>query len=221
MKERTFLALAAGIITAGVPAAAQSPYPPQAPPPGYGYAVRPIQRFGGPGTLAISSDMNLELSGQSVSQGGASSWDFILAPAADYFVIQGLSVGGEIAFTHTHTSETSDAGVATSVDGNAFSIGPRVGYNIPLGDLLSFWPKAGLLFSATSLAGVDGKTLDVVFYAPLLLHLAPHFFAGLGPGVQTDLTASASQSGQSISNPPKTTSYGLYFTIGGWTVPAG
>jgi hypothetical protein len=221
MKERVFLACAAGIITVAGPAAAQAPYPSQPPPPGYGYALRPVQHFGGPGTLAISSDMNLALEGQSVSQGGPSSWVFIVAPSADYFVIQGLSIGGEIAFTHTHTRETSDVGVSTSIDGNTFSVGPRIGYNIPIGDLLSFWPKAGLLFSATSLAGVNGNALDVTFYAPLLLHLAPHFFVGLGPGVQTDLTASESQNGQSIHNPGKTTSYGLYFTIGGWTVPAG
>jgi hypothetical protein len=222
MKKRIGVAWAAGMVTAAGSAAAQAPYyPAQAPPPAYGYAPRPVQTFGGPGTLVISSDMNLELAGQSTNDGGPSSWTFVVAPAADYFVIQGLSLGGQIGFTHTHLRETDDTGVVTSTDGNTFSVAARVGYDLPLGDLLSFWPKAGLLFGVTSLAGVNGNALDVVVYAPLLLHLAPHFFVGLGPGVQTDLTVSASQNGQSVQNPQKTTSYGLYFTIGGWTVPAG
>ena len=221
MKERIFVAGAIGMVTAAGSAAAQAPYTAQAPPPGYGYAPRPVQSFGGPRTLAISSDMNLELGGQSTNNGGPSSWTFVVAPAADYFVIRGLSLGGQIAFTHTHLRETDDTGIVTSTDGNTFSFGARVGYDLPLGDLLSFWPKAGLAFDVSSLAGVNGNAIDVIVYAPLLLHLAPHFFVGLGPGLQSDLTASASQNGQSLTNPPKTTSYGLYFTIGGWTVPAG
>jgi hypothetical protein len=180
-----------------------------------------VQAFGGPGTLAISSDMNLGFFGSSVSEGGGSSWTFLLAPAADYFIIQGLSLGGQISYRHDHGSSTGTGGKSTSTDTDTFGIGPRIGYNIPINDYLSFWPKVGLIFTDLATSGASGNTFDVQVYAPLLLHLAPHFFAGLGPGVQTDLTASASSGGVSVPNPPKTTSYGLYFTIGGWTVPGG
>ncbi|HEX3343606.1 MAG TPA: hypothetical protein VHS09_03495, partial [Polyangiaceae bacterium] len=97
----------------------------------------------------------------------------------------------------------------------------RIGYNIPISDFLSFWPKVGLVFTDIARSGASGNTFDLQAYAPLLLHLAPHFFIGLGPGIQTDLTASANAAGQNVPNVPKTTSYGLYLTIGGWTVPAG
>jgi hypothetical protein len=237
MKKPLFMALVLGLLTAGGSAMAQYPYPPPPPPaPGYG-APRPVQQFGGPGTLAISSDMNLALQGCSgcasptnIGYGAgnnaanSSGWVLTLAPAADYFVIQGLSLGAQIVYAHTHMSSSS--GVAgsssTSTDGDLFGIGARVGYNIPITDLISFWPKAGLLFDTVSSTGsFSANAFDVFVYAPFLLHLAPHFFAGLGPQIQTDITSSQSEAGHSNPSPPKQTSYGILFTIGGWTVPAG
>ena len=227
IQKPLFLAMVSSMVTAAGSAAAQYPYPPPPPPPpGYGsYAPpRPVQTFGGPGTLAISNDMNLGFFGSSTSEGGGSSWTFLLAPAADYFVIQGLSLGGQGVYSHLHLSTGGNAAAgtgSTSIDSDTFGIGPRIGYNIPIGDLLSFWPKVALIFSDTATSGASGNTFDIQAYAPLLLHLAPHFFVGLGPQIQTDLTASQSSQGVSNPHPAKTTSYGLYFTIGGWTVPGG
>jgi hypothetical protein len=240
MKKPLFMALVLGLLTAGGSAMAQYPYPPPPPPPpgngGYG-APRPVQQFGGPGTLAISSDMNLAFQGCSgcasptnIAYGAgnnatnSSGWVFTLAPAADYFVIQGLSLGAQIVYAHAHTSAPGGAGTSTSTstDSDLFGIAARVGYNIPITDLISFWPKAGLLFDTVSSTGsYSANAFDVFVYAPFLLHLAPHFFAGLGPQIQTDLTASQSVAGKSVTDPPKQTSYGILFTIGGWTVPAG
>jgi len=226
IKKPLFLAMVTSMVTAGGSAMAQYPYPPPPPPPptppGYGYPSRPVQAFGGPGTLAISSDMNLGFFGSSTSEGGGSSWTFLLAPAADYFVIQGLSVGGQISYAHAHSGgTTTGTTTSSSSDTDTFGIGPRIGYNIPIGDLLSFWPKLALIFTDVAGSGYSYNTFDVQLYAPLLLHLAPHFFVGLGPQIQTDLAVSANSAGQSVKDPPKTTSYGLYFTIGGWTVPGG
>ena len=121
----------------------------------------------------------------------------------------------------TSCSSASPSSTSTAVDSDTFGIGPRVGYNIPISDLFSFWPKVALIYTDKTTSGASGSTFDVQLYAPVLLHLAPHFFAGLGPQIQTDLTASASAAGVSAPTVPKTTSYGLYFTIGGWTVPGG
>ena len=224
VKKPLFLALVSTMFTATSAAVAQYPMPPPPPAPGYGgYAPRPVQTFGGPGTLAISNDMNLGFFGSSTTESGGSTWTFLLAPAADYFVIQGLSVGAQIVYSHTHLSfgATGTSSAPTSVDSDTFGIGPRIGYNIPISDLFSFWPKVALIYTDISTSGASGSTFDVQAYAPVLLHLAPHFFAGLGPQIQTDLTASKSAAGVSAPTVPKTTSYGLYFTIGGWTVPGG
>jgi hypothetical protein len=234
VKKPLFLALVSTLFTATSAAVAQYPVPPPPPPPpgygappppAYGYGAPRVQTFGGPGTLAISSDMNLGFFGSSTSEGGGSMWTFLLAPAADYFVIQGLSIGGQIVYSHTHASSggtaTGASSTSTSVDTDSFGIGPRIGYNIPISDLFSFWPKVALIYTDKSTSGASGNTFDVQAYAPVLLHLAPHFFAGLGPQIQTDISASASVGGVNVPTVPKTTSYGLYFTIGGWTVPGG
>ena len=224
MKKPILVGVALGLITFAGSAAAQ--YPPPPPPPGYGGAApayyppapRPVQTFGGPGTFVLSSDfsggINMGFNGSSQSNNGPSSWTLTLQPAADYFVIQGLSVGGIVAYAHDHTSSTDQAsGVSATSDGDTFGIGARVGYNIPINDLLSFWPKVGLIFnfisgtSGGSVAaaggnnGFSGNTFDVNLYAPLLLHLAPHFFVGLGPGIQTDLSSSYSFGGQERPDP--------------------
>jgi hypothetical protein len=55
-----------------------------------------------------------------------------------------------------------------------------------------------------------------VVFAPFLLHPVKHFFFGIGPFVQTDLTSSYSVGGVSATNAPKATEYGLMFDLGGW-----
>jgi len=173
-------------------------------------AAPAVQRFGAQGTLAVSNDANVDFI--ATTAGGNTSWAFVLAPAADYFVIPNLSVGGQIEYGHSHaTSSGSDSAGTTSADLNTFAIGPRVGYNIGINDMLSFWPKLELLF-ADVFGDVSANTFDLVIFAPLMVHPAPHFFAGLGPFLQTDLASSAAT---------KSTEWGLEFTIGGWLVPGG
>jgi len=205
VNKPVFLALVSSMFTGAASAAAQEPPPaPQPSPPGSAAAVR----FGAPGTLAISSDANVGFFGSSVS-GGASSWTFVIVPAADYFLsLRGFSIGGQISYMHGSPAAES------TID--SFGIGPRAGYNIPINDLISIWPKLAFIFADQVQTGARSTTFDVQLYAPVLFHLAPHFFVGLGPQIQTDLIVSASAPGAG-----RTTSYGLYFTIGGWTMIGG
>jgi hypothetical protein len=106
---------------------------------------------------------------------------------------------------------------------NRFSIGPRLGYNLGLSDFVSIWPKIGISYARTSTttstlvpdAGqtstttvkrtTTGSGVALNLFAPLLFHPAEHFFAGLGPFLDTDL-----------SGDNRTTVWGLKLTIGGW-----
>jgi hypothetical protein len=198
-----FLALVSSMFTGAGSVAAEQPGPSVPPPPQPGTAAPP---FGAPGTLAISSDANVTLSGSSVSGGGGSSWTLTLAPAADYFLpVRGLSIGGQISYTHTHLGSPA---VESS---DTFGIGPRVGYDVTINDRFSIWPKVGLLFGYASQDLGSTKTFDVQASVPALFHVDRHFFVGLGPGVQTDLWSSGA----------RTTRFGLYFTLGGWTMIGG
>lgn len=175
-------------------------------------AASPVDQFGGKGQLAISSDAALSISNTSLSGAKGSTTTFQFAPAVDYFVIRNLSLGGSVLFNYS----SAGSGHSTS-----FGIGPRAGYNFPLSDLVSVWPKAGLSIANTS------QTIDVVnpvgngttttststsntalalnLFVPLMFHPAPHFFAGFGPFLDTDLSGDA-----------KATTFGGKLTLGGW-----
>lgn len=143
------------------------------------------ERFGAQGDLAISSDVGLSVQHQ-FEGGGATT--FVLNPAADYFVIDHLSVGGYVNFSHSGGSGAS----ATNI-----GIGPRVGYDINLSSQFSFWPKAGLSFNhtSTSVGPIDGSNseLAINLFAPFLFHPVEHFFLGFGPNFDVDLTGNAKQ----------------------------
>jgi len=173
-------------------------------------ANSPVDQFAGKGQLAISSDAALSISNTSLSGANGSTTTFQFAPAVDYFVIRNLSIGGSVLFNYS----SAGSGHSTS-----FGVGPRVGYNFPLSDLVSVWPKAGMSISSTN------QTIDVVnpvtnttsstsasntaialnLFVPLMFHPAPHFFAGFGPFLDTDLSGDA-----------KATTFGGKLTIGGW-----
>ncbi len=169
----------------------------------------PAEIFGGAGQIAISSDAALTVQRRTISgvEGGTSTIQ--LAPAADYFVINNLSVGGFVGFDYVTSGDN---------DSSRFAIGPRVGYNIPFSDLVSIWPKAGFSFAHTSSTvsgpGPNNSTVSVTntadafalnLFAPIMFHPVQHFFAGFGPFLDADL-----------SGDQRATVFGGKLTIGGW-----
>jgi hypothetical protein len=226
MHKPTFVGLLLGIVSAAGAAAAQ--YPP-APAPGYGYpppgGFAPPHRahFGDAGELAFTADLNASFVGHSTSipnntGDSPSDWHLTLRPSADYFVIQGLSLGGFFDYTHSNTStpNTTSSG-STSLSSDSFGVGARVGYNIPFMDALSWWPLAGLSFATRSSSdNSSGNAFTLSLYAPFLYHPVSHFFMGMGPYLSTDVSANAT-SASGVSGPGgKVTTYGLQFVIGGW-----
>ena len=165
----------------------------------------PTRVFGGVGQLALSSDVALLI--QRSSQ-DATTVQF--APAADYFVFHNLSIGGVVLFNYTH-AKTSDV--------TRFSIGPRVGYNIALTDMLSIWPKLGFSYSHTNASrdvpnesedvevtrSTPGDHFTLNLFAPVMFHPVPHFFVGFGPFLDADL-----------SGDNRATLFGGRLALGGW-----
>jgi len=163
----------------------------------------PARNFGSKGQLAFLSDNTLDIRH---STDDVSSIQF--APAADYFVIDNLSIGGFIGFAYAQAGNN---------DGWRFSIGPRVGYNIALTNTVSFWPKIGLAYAHSSAGfSVEQGDVDVSsresndaialnLFVPVMFHPAVHFFLGLGPYLDADL-----------SGEDRVTAFGLKLTVGGW-----
>ncbi|HXU80560.1 MAG TPA: hypothetical protein VN914_04145, partial [Polyangia bacterium] len=73
------------------------------------------------------------------------------------------------------------------VSNTGFGLAPRLGFNIPLAPMFSFWPKAGFGFlhvgTSTPAGSASANYLSLFLYAPFLFHPVPHFFIGFGPSL--------------------------------------
>jgi hypothetical protein len=65
--------------------------------------------------------------------------------AIDYFVIDGLSLGGSLAFASVSHDRDPDGG---DDDSHAFLFAPRVGYALPFGTVAGFWPRGGFTYAS-------------------------------------------------------------------------
>lgn len=123
---------------------------------------------------------------------------FYVNPRIHYFVIDNLSIGGEVLFA-TFSGELEEketrAGRTTTtksdLDGapTGFGLLPMIGYNIALGSKVSLWPHGGIGFRTFNFdsANPDIERDETWWFAnldlPFLLHIAEHFELGAGPGV--------------------------------------
>ena len=98
-----------------------------------------------------------------------------VAPGLDYFIKDQISVGASLDL-----GTTIGDGPDETVLGGAV----RLGYNMPVAESLSFWPraKAGIVHSSTStIAASDTTSFLIGLDAPVLFHPVNHFFVGAGP----------------------------------------
>lgn len=170
----------------------------------------------GGGYALLTPATMLSLGGTSTSNNGGSTFGFSIAPAADYFVIDNLSIGLELLVGYSSYSPPSFGGM-TPQGGNTMSYGvaPRVGYNIPLGTNLSVWPKVFFEHAGYSNGGSAsgyGNVQLLGAYVPVVDQVTRHFFVGLGPNIVTELGATS----DGTSSNSKVTAYGLFATVGGW-----
>jgi hypothetical protein len=114
----------------------------------------------------------------------------IVQPGLDYFIGNGISVGGVV-------------GVAHSTGSTTVNLGARAGFNQGLNEHVSFWPTIGVDGSYNH-AATSNSTAALEVFAPFLYHAAPHFFLGAGPFLS-----------YLVKGGPDT-QYGLDFVIGGW-----
>lgn len=203
-----------------------------------GTPILDTQDFGYP-LIGATPLIGLQFDGNSTpTQNNRSSAEhfttFYIAPALDYFIIDKLSIGGELLFahiSHNHDETDNNTTVTTgqpSVD--VFGIAARVGYNIDFGKHFGIWPRAGIGFryAHQGLPGGGDGSVNWLYFnidAPVLWHPVDHFYVGVGPGVSFALTKSETYNqnvggGGTVS--VTTSPYGTYSIrilnaiIGGW-----
>lgn len=171
-------------------------------------------RLGDQGQVAISGDLRFGLTYTDVDSGGGNSTQFVIAPAADFFVADNVSVGGIVTVSYANIDiQGGDANVV------GIGVGPRVGYVFRLSDQVAFWPKAGFAFDyATSFqdgTDVDFAKLNLNLFAPFVFEPASNFFIGVGPTVGYDVWSEVSGGGSSVDG-PKVLTVGFATQVGGF-----
>lgn len=194
-------------------------------------------KFGVAGGMVISADrlfginMNTQttttkgMNGQPDSESQVSSTSIALlwnVPAAasginvsaiprlsfDYFVIDGLTVGGSLGYISVSGKQKATKPVESpEVDTpktSAFAFAPRVGYALMFTDIIGIWPRGGITYYSLSTEntsqGANPVTtkntdsgLDLNIEGMLVVAPAPHFAFTVGPVIDFGLTGSSKQ----------------------------
>lgn len=149
------------------------------------------QGFGEAGQIAISGEMNAFF-----SKTNHAGWTASITPALDYFIVPSISVGGSVTALIGDNSHTG-IGVAA-----------RAGYNLNVTENLGAWPIAGIGYahesSGSGTTSVSASATMAHFYLPVLYHIIPHVFAGIGPFYDLRIAGDGNSS------------YGVRSTVGGW-----
>ncbi len=180
------------------------------------------ERFGNKGQLVLTGAMDVNFTYDSIKVPGGgnsvSTTDINALPSLDYFVAQDVSLGGFFGVQYSKV----DSGVHPST--LAFLVGPQIGVNIQASPRASLYPRLGVGYRRSTdkqdstLGGsdkIDTDSVRVFLFAPIMAHLAPHFFVGFGPMLSIDLVSKAKVDGKS-SDGVKHRIFGVQLEVGGW-----
>lgn len=151
---------------------------------------------------------------------------FWIAPSADVFVTDHLSIGGLVEIAHTSGSAKSGDQSVDLPGQTAMTFLPRVGFFVPIGDRFGFWPRAGIGWtSVDSLAFVSGGApvrdtfraavldldLSLVyrFNETFFLRMGPEVGATLGGRHTQDSNASSAAADASVVQVSGVTQFGV------------
>jgi hypothetical protein len=178
-----------------------------------------VARFGDAGRFVITNDLDLGVSHVGYSGTGSSTNSVTLVPSFDVFVVPHVTLGVEALVSRSSARGLQPDGSTVDSSRTSLALGPRIGAALPLADDWSWWPRVGVVFGEVSYSESSAgrsndnslSTVTVHAAAPVLFHLAPRFFAGLGPTLSWDLSGKVDD-GRDL----KATSFGVSGLLGGW-----
>ncbi len=187
---------------------------------------------GSRGQFVLSGGSNVDASHYSYDSSDANGEHLrVFAPGADFFVASNLAIGidGDASYVYTQ-GYGSDGGLDSSLE-RPFSGSARASVStFPRGPVLSWFPRVTVGYETRSTLEQSGAEplsvsgdplgyptttesgLFVKVSAPLLLHVIPHLFFGLGPDFYRDFG--------NVSGGPnvggQTTQFGLSLVVGAY-----
>ncbi|AKV04731.1 hypothetical protein AKJ09_11394 [Labilithrix luteola] len=192
----------------------------------------PPAPFGSQGEFVVTAQSDLAINATSYGGSDASSFHVTVAPGLDYFLVDHFSVGLEFAFNYDEQKGYDSGGNLLRTRTATNAGGPRIGFQLPLGRYLSWYPRVTLGIESTyrrdvvvkarqdgaepiSPLGIPSTTKTGPFlsaFAPLLIHPTPHFFLGVGPWIFTEFANA--QGGPEIGG--QRTTVGGRLEVGAW-----
>jgi hypothetical protein len=171
------------------------------PPPEHG------PRFGAPGQWAVFGGTDVSFSSYAYDHSSAAGSSVTVSPGLSYFFVRNVSLG--LAFDVSSSDAQGYGADGSLVETRETSVagGVRLGVNLPLGELFSWFPQltVGYEWIRRQERLVSGESLSVSgpyptpstletgpylsAYAPLLFHPVRHFFLGFGPEAFRELGA--------------------------------
>ncbi len=190
-----------------------------------------VARFGSPGQFVVTGDSDVGVSSSSYSASQATALAATFSPALQYFIVRDVSVGLDVGLSYSDEKGYGADGSLVETKTTSIYAGPRIGVNVPLSRVVSFYPNFALgfqwrerdeqLVSGMSLS-ISGSAVGypsssqlgpyVDLYLPLLFHPTSHFFMGIGPTLYHDFGTVSG--GPSVGGQRTTISAG--FVVGGY-----
>lgn len=169
-------------------------------------------RFGERKDVLLGGDFYV---GAAYASAEESSASVVVSPSFDYFIVDHLAIGAGVGFDHSWTSlQSARSGERTTTNFHGLV---RVGVQASLSARLSFFPRGSFRMSYGS--SDDGGTFTneiittrLALDLPLVFHVAPHFYVGLGPFIGRDVSRVVN----GASSKALGTSGGLTTLLGGW-----
>lgn len=131
--------------------------------------------------------------------------------AADYFVIDSVSLGGSIMYWSNAPSMDPSPPGASYDSTKMFLFNPRVGYAYVIDDTFAIWPRAGLMYAHSSTGDNSSSRTDLTLDAMLGISPVKHVVFLVGPMVDIGVGGSEDQTvgGTTQSTSVKLTTFGL------------
>jgi hypothetical protein len=173
----------------------------------------------GPGNTFDTAYDNFALLGQSEMTGGFTSPYSIPRVSFDYFVIDGLTIGGSLIFDTLSVNGDNNVG---DYDATLFALAPRVGYAIMFSDAAGFWPRGGFtlyhLSEDVNNASETGFGFNLDF--PFVFVPAEHTAILVGPALDLGLVGSGHWDvgfgGGNTDYDRQIIDFGIYAGLGIW-----
>ncbi len=132
---------------------------------------------------------------------GGTAVGFFGAPrvAGDYFVIDHLSLGGAIGYSHFSAGSTAPNGATTSVGYDSFLFAPRVGWAYMFNDIVGIWPRAGFTYVTYNPVNDSEHIFAFTAEVPFVFTVIPHVAFWAGPTLDLGITGSHNQTTGAIT----------------------